>query len=218
MKTEAIQSIHIEAGEKISVFPLPNSILFPHVEVPLYIFEQRYRKMLRDCMHGNNLMAISPLRKGWEAAKEPYPSYDIVSVGYVKLSVENPDGTSNIILRGVARVKISEYVQLSPYRIAKVMPLQDTPPNAHDIEWRARKLSKLFLQKLLMTTKIQESEIRSLENMTNAEEIANLVSYTSNVDIHVKQELLETLKLETKTDRLIQILETELASLKKQRS
>jgi len=218
MKTEAIQSINIEAGEKIFVFPLPKSILFPHVELPLYIFEQRYRKMLRDCMQGNNLMAISPLKKGWESEKEPYPSYDVVSVGYVKLSVENSDGTSNIILRGVARVKISEYVQMNPYRIAKVTPLLDTPANPHDIEWRARKLSKLFLQKLLLTTNIQENEIRSLENMSNAEEIANLAAFSSNVDIHVKQELLETLKLETKTDRLIQILETELASLKKARN
>ena len=69
---------------RVPVFPLPNVILFPQVELPLYIFEPRYRQMLADTVRGNKFMAVSLLKKGWEKKKEPYPSHEIVGVGYVK--------------------------------------------------------------------------------------------------------------------------------------
>jgi Lon protease-like protein len=215
MKTEAVQGFKIQAGEKVPVFPLPNSILFPHVELPLYIFEPRYRKMLKDCLHGNNLMAISLLKKGWESEKEPYPSYDTVSVGYVKLSTQNSDGTSNIILKGMSRAKISEYLQWDPYRIAKITPIDSHQNESKDIGWRARKLSQLFVQKLFLTTKIREEDVRSLEKITDPEELSDLVAFTANVDFHIKQELLETLDLDKRLERLIQILESEMIDIKR---
>jgi ATP-dependent Lon protease len=160
-------------------------------------------------------MAISLLKKGWESEKEPYPSYDTVSVGYVKLSTQNSDGTSNIILKGMSRAKISEYLQWDPYRIAKITPIDSHQNESKDIGWRARKLSQLFVQKLFLTTKIREEDVRSLEKITDPEELSDLVAFTANVDFHIKQELLETLDLDKRLERLIQILESEMIDIKR---
>src|SRR3989338_7311338 len=105
---------------EVPIFPLPNAILFPRVELPLYIFEARYRKMLADALAGNKLIGIALLKKGWEKKGEPYPSYDMVGVGYLKAVIQNADGTSHVLLKGIERARIVKYLQMEPYRIARV--------------------------------------------------------------------------------------------------
>lgn len=214
MKTQVVEAIKIQAGEKVPVFPLPNSVLFPHIELPLYIFEQRYRQMLEDCLHGNSLIAIALLKKGWEMHQEPLPCYDTVGVGYVKISVQDQEGNFNIILKGVSRAKISEYIQWEPYRIAKVVPILSTGEDGKEISWRVRKLSKLFAEKVFRTKKMKEEEIHALEKITDPEELSNLVAFTSSIDFHTKQNLLETLDIEKRLDQLIKILEEALSEIK----
>lgn len=217
MKTISLDGIKIQSGEKIPVFPLPNAILFPHVELPLHVFEARYRKMLEDCQSGSNLMAVSLLKKGWETSVEPLPAHDIVGVGFVKLCVENNDGTSHIIIRGIARARISEYTQWEPYRIASMNPIEENVQNQREVGWKARKLSKLFLEKVYLTTKISDDDLRQLETIEDPGELANLAAFTANVDFYTKQELLETVDLDTRLNRLIEILEQDLIKLKSQK-
>ncbi|MBI1884552.1 MAG: LON peptidase substrate-binding domain-containing protein [Chlamydiae bacterium] len=216
MKTETVVGLQIKAGEKVPIFPLPNAILFPHVELQLYIFEPRYQQMLEDCVKGHSLMAVSLLKKGWESHQEPFPAYDVVGVGYVKLSIQNTEGHSNIILKGIGRAKISEYIQRDPYPIAKVIPIEKASESSQEITWRTRKLSKLFTEKIFRTKKSSDEEIRSFEKITDPEELSDIVAFTANLDYHTKQELLETFDLKDRLDRLIQILESELRLLKAQ--
>ncbi|MBI1871021.1 MAG: LON peptidase substrate-binding domain-containing protein [Chlamydiae bacterium] len=213
MKSQVVERLKVHAGEKVPVFPLPNAILFPHVELPLYIFEPRYQQMLEDCMKGNSLMAISLLKKGWEAYQEPFPAYDVVGVGYVKLSIQNTEGNSNIILKGITRAKISEYLQWEPYPIAKVNPIEETSAESKEIVTKTKKLLKLFIEKVLRTKKGHEDELRTLEKMTDSEELSSIVAHTSNIDFHAKQEILETFDLGKKLDRLTEILESELREI-----
>lgn len=69
-----------------------------------------------------------------------------------------------------------------------------------------------------MTRKVDEQEARSLEKISDPEELSNLAAFTSNVDFHTKQELLESVNLEVRIDRLIQILEEELIDIKRRSS
>lgn len=217
MKTNTAEVIKIKSGEKVAVFPLPNAILFPHVELPLFIFEPQYRKMLKDCMKGNNLMAVALLKKEWSSTKEPLPCHDMVGIGYIKICTDHTNGTSNIILKGICRARITNYVQMKPYRIARISPIEKSL-SEEGVVWRARKLSKLFIEKLARTTRIKDEEIRSLENITDPEELSDFVAATTQIDSYSKQEILETIDLDKRMDLLINILESEIRDLKKRSS
>ena len=110
----------MEIPREVAVMTLPNATLFPQALLPLYIFEPRYRKMLKDCAAGSKFLAVSLLKQGWEKKCEPVPSHAIVGVGYIRAVFENPDGTSHILLKGVGRAQIVRYLQRHPYRIAKI--------------------------------------------------------------------------------------------------
>src|SRR6266545_1050040 len=102
---------------------LPNATLFPQALLPLYIFEPRYRQMLADALHSNRMFSVAMRRPG--ASREtPLP---VAGVGLIRVSVGHKDGTSHLILQGLARVELEELVRYKPYRVQRIRPLQ-TPP------------------------------------------------------------------------------------------
>lgn len=102
--------------------------LFPHALLPLHIFEPRYRAMLAHALAGERMFAVGTLRPGVSEARRPEDIFATAGVGLVRACVGNPDGTSNLILQGVARVRFTEFLQERPFRIARIEPLAGGKP------------------------------------------------------------------------------------------
>jgi len=122
---------------RIPVFPLPDLVFFPHTELPLHVFEPRYRAMTEDVLSGDRLIAMALLKPGWEGNYDGSPQvHPIACAGLVEDEIRLPDGRYNIRLRGLSRVEILEFVQDRPYRIASVRVLPDLNeeggPNAEE--------------------------------------------------------------------------------------
>ncbi len=111
----------------LPLFPLPRLVFFPHTMLPLHVFEPRYRKMLADCLESHGAMAV--VRLGHE---EHIAS--VAGVGIIVHHEELLDGRSNIVLEGVARVRLDELPFCPPYRRARATLLHAvrTPVRAED--------------------------------------------------------------------------------------
>ena len=195
---------------KIAIFPLPNLILFPRVELPLYIFEPRYRKMLEDTLAGNKFIAISLLRKGWESKEEPYPSHDVVGVGLVKAVVQNSDGTFHVLLKGMERAQIVRYVQMEPYRVARIRRIPDRVRNPKELESLGRTLRNLFIQKLRMASENPDLRLSLPRELADPIVLSHFASFTANVDPYLKQDIFETTNVNCRMKHLISILREEI--------
>lgn len=189
---------------------MPNVILFPQVELPLFIFEPRYREMLKDTLAGNKFIAISLLRKGWQARNEPYPTHEIVGVGYVKAVIENPDGTSHILLKGMERAKIVRYLKMKPYRVAQVRPIPDEVNNQKELSRLNQALRQLFIQKLRLASEKPEEDFRLPKELNDPLTLSHFVSFTAAIDPYLKQDILETINVNCRMKHLISLLEEEI--------
>lgn len=194
---------------EIPVFPLPETVLFPHIDLPLYIFEPRYRKMLADCYRTNKLMAISLLKEGWEDSREPMPSCDVVGVGYIRVLIENEDGTSYIILKGVCRARIQRYVKLEPYRIAKLKVMPDRIENKDELQHLASRLRQLLLRKLRFQSETPQFKYELPAEYDDPLNLSYLATYMLNSDKKIKQDLFETTNSNCRIRHLIDLLEEE---------
>src|SRR6185503_8574901 len=114
----------MEIPDEVAVMTLPNATLFPQALLPLYIFEPRYRRMLVDALQSHRMFIVS-MQKPGRVRETPST---IAGLGLVRVSVENPDGTSHLILQGVTRVELAETTQYRPYRVQRIRPLR-APPN-----------------------------------------------------------------------------------------
>jgi Lon protease-like protein len=119
----------IQLPERCGVMLLQDCTLFPHGGLPLYIFEERYRKMLGDALEGDCFFAVARLAGG-----EGGPSggvAEVGTIGLVRASREQEDGTSQLLLHGVMRVRFTEWHDGRGYPYASIEPVIShfTPEN-----------------------------------------------------------------------------------------
>jgi Lon protease-like protein len=116
------------------LFPLPSLVLFPDSIVPLRIFEDRYRAMVKDALQGDRLIATALLKPGWETqyAGNP-PIHGRVCVGSIVSHETQKDGRYEILLYGLFRAEIRREVQIAPYRKAALLVTAD---EVHDSQVR----------------------------------------------------------------------------------
>ena len=122
--------------ESLPLFPLSDVVLLPEVSVPLYIFEPRYRQMMKDALDGSHQIGMVTVRPDSvdEMAGDPR-IFDIGCVGRIAHWQERPDGTFQLLLVGERRFRIKEEIPRVGnrlYRSAKVELLEDREPKTEE--------------------------------------------------------------------------------------
>jgi uncharacterized protein len=113
-------SIHLP--ERCGVMLLPDCTLFPHGGLPLYIFEPRYRQMLDEALEGNCFFAVGRLIGQEKGDPKGYVA-PVGTIGLVRASREQEDGTSKLLIHGVLRVKFTEWHDDKSYPVASIEPV-----------------------------------------------------------------------------------------------
>ncbi len=109
------------ALEDLPVFPLPQVVLFPRALLPLHIFEPRYRAMLKDCLASHGHIVMAHVVADGEGGRLSV----IAGVGSIVEHQPLPDGRSNIVVQGKARVRLTELPSRDPYRRVRATRLED---------------------------------------------------------------------------------------------
>ena len=92
----------MQLPDAVPVMTLPSATLFPQALLPLYIFEPRYRRMLAEALDSNRMFTVAMQRPG-RTREIPCP---VAGLGLIRVSVGHNDGTSHLILQGLARVQL----------------------------------------------------------------------------------------------------------------
>ena len=197
----------MQLPEQVAVLALPNAILFPRAFLPLHIFEDRYRQLLAECLCDSRMVTVA-LRRAGSTAETPHT---IAGLGVIRTSIRQPDGTSNLVVEGVARVRILEYTQLLPYRIARIQPLESIPavPPPARTELLAT-VKKLTAARARAGVELPAAALQSLMTVEDVEHLTDLVGHTLLDDSRQKQLLLETLDVEARLVRLVAGLRQQL--------
>ncbi len=121
-----------EAEGALKVFPLPGAVVFPGTPAPFHIFEPRYRAMTLDALSGDRMLAVATLRSPGDAALERAQVHGVAGAGFIEADERLADGRFNIMLRGVARVRLVDELSATnkPYREFRVEVLDDEYPEA----------------------------------------------------------------------------------------
>jgi len=116
----------MEFPDRAGVMILSGACLFPQALLPLFIFEPRYRRMLAASLDGPRMFVVAMARPD-VARESPLP---VAGLGLVRASVQNDDGTSNLVLQGLTRVRLGKVIRYKPYREMQLEPLPDSSPSS----------------------------------------------------------------------------------------
>jgi len=203
----------VNLPREVPVMTLPNATLFPQALLPLYIFEPRYRQMLSDALHNSRVFAVAMRRPG-SSRETPLP---VAGVGLIRVSVRHKDGTSHLILQGLARVELQEAVRYKPYRVQRICPLPTPPCDSVAADALLAKVRELVRERVALGLPFSfpgeqppvppaKEVIGYLDSISNPEQAADLVSCAVLTGASERQAILEAVDVETRLRRLIQFL------------
>src|SRR4051794_14315906 len=93
----------------VPVFPLPDLVVFPGNEVPLHLFEPRYKALAEDAVAADGLFATVQLEPGWQQDYDGRPPIKrIGTLGRIIAHRKRPDGTHDVVVRGIERGRLHE--------------------------------------------------------------------------------------------------------------
>src|ERR1700689_4286808 len=120
----------MDLPNEVGIMTLPNAILFPQALLPLYVFEPRYRAMLKESLENQRMFAVALPHSTSSPKMTPHR---IAGVGLIRACVDKPDGTSNLILQGVSRVRFTDFVQEKPFYVGKIEILSTEESNSLEV-------------------------------------------------------------------------------------
>ncbi|WP_340588511.1 LON peptidase substrate-binding domain-containing protein [Erythrobacter alti] len=188
------------SSKRISIFPLTGAILFPGLQLPLHIFEPRYRAMVGDALARDRLIGmIQPTEPADDA-----PLYQVGCIGKINDVETSEDGRYNIVLQGEARFRVKRELEVTtPFRQVEAELIQEPREEYLSLgerasfEYEARKFADA------QGYAIDWDSVAQLDDVT----LINGVSQIAPFDAAAKQGLLESPNLRERCDLLVSLLE-----------
>ena len=200
----------MQLPHELPVMALPNAVLFPQAMMPLRIFEPRYREMLADCLESDRFFSAALREKGWEILAQDPPAYPVAGIGLIRASVGQPNGTSHLVLQGIARAQIVTYRQQSPYPVAEIEILETNHTDSVQVDALAAKVAELVENLSRLGYAPPEVVFKYLTSQSDPERLTDLASDLLLSDFYAKQKILEALDLRERLHKLVVFLQKDI--------
>ena len=187
---------------RLPLFPLAGAILFPRSQLPLHIFEPRYREMISDAIAGAGRIGMIQPQSADDGTP---PLYGVGCVGEIVGVEEMDDGRFNIVLQGSARFRlIAEADVGTAYRQADVdlAAFSDAEPEPLGLALRANVEQEARRLGDAMGLEVDWEAVNRLDD----EMLVNAIAQVAPFDVGAKQALLEEPELAGRADLLVQLM------------
>jgi Lon protease-like protein len=196
-----------ELPDILPIFPLPNVVLMPNSSLPLFIFEERYKQMVQDCITGDRYLSVALLRKGWEQESGSPRPYPVAGFGRIVHAARLPNDCMDIVIQGMGRIRMLDFHDDRPYLSATVEILRPTYAPGQSLTAQTETMKQRFLD-LLDLKRVTAPELRtSLRLLASPLDLVFFILARLPVDPYTKQEILQTPAVTEQITRIVNILD-----------
>ena len=203
----------LEQEECLPILPVRGTVIFPGLTITLLVGRPGSLKLVDDALIGNKIVGIVALRD--QEVKEPGQD-DVYSVGtMVEIAKRQKlrNGNINVVVRGIARIRIGEYIQAEPYLKAQVEVIEEEERANEQIKAKMLGIKELFLQTVELAPYLSRELGIALLNIEDPGKLADLVASNLEISLEEKQLILETITVEERLDKVANILHREKDTL-----
>jgi ATP-dependent Lon protease len=194
----------------LPILPLRESVLFPLAVMPINVGQERSLRLVDDVMRTSRLMgAVAQRRMGPTPAK-PEDLYQVGTAAIIHQMLRSQEGTMELVVQGLERIRVTEFVQTEPYLIARVQRAPEVETPGAETEALTRSVRSLFQRLLALRTDIQSELANVLDHLGGVTQVAYFVATTVPFPVAAKQEILEADSTLTKLRRLVELLQHEI--------
>ena len=196
--------------QSLPLLPLRDVVVFPHMVIPLFVGRPKSIKALEAAMEaGKSIMLVAQKN----ASKDDPVAADIYEIGCVSNILQMlklPDGTVKVLIEGSHRARLSGIDDSGAHFTCDVAGIDEGPDPGAEVEALRRAILAQFDQYVKLNKKIPPEILTSLGGIDDAGRLADTIAAHLPIKIEQKQDILETLPISERLEKLLAQIETEL--------
>ncbi|WP_238364448.1 endopeptidase La [Mesobacterium pallidum] len=195
------------------VLPLRDIVVFPHMIVPLFVGREKSVKALEEVMADDKQILLASQMDPSDDDPEPKGIYKAGVLANVLQLLKLPDGTVKVLVEGQARVRIVEYLENEDFFEARAEYLTEMPGDSASLTALVRTVAEEFERYAKVKKNIPEEALSSVAETTEPAKLADLVGGHLGIEVQEKQELLETLSISDRLEKVYGHMQGEMSVL-----
>ncbi|WP_417524802.1 endopeptidase La [Marinovum sp.] len=195
------------------VLPLRDIVVFPHMIVPLFVGREKSVRALEEVMADDKQILLSSQIDPSVDDPEASGIYKAGVLANVLQLLKLPDGTVKVLVEGVARVRIIEYLENEDFFEAKCDYLTEMPGDQASIEALLRTVAGEFERYAKVKKNIPEEALVAVSETEEPAKLADLVAGHLGIEVDQKQDLLETLSVSERLEKVYGLMQGEMSVL-----
>ncbi|MDA9953213.1 endopeptidase La [Planktomarina sp.] len=203
-----------ELADSYPVLPLRDIVVFPHMIVPLFVGRDKSVRALEQVMNQDKQILLSSQRDPAEDDPSQDSIYDVGVLANVLQLLKLPDGTVKVLVEGRARVRISEFVENVSFFEAQAVLLEEREGDADTVAALVRSVSSEFGHYAKVKKNVPEEALSAISETRSPSKLADLASGHLGVEVEQKQNLLETLVVSERLEKVYGLMQGEMSVLK----
>ena len=210
----------VEVPEIIPILTLRSSVLFPGAITPITVGRDKSISLVRAVNAEGGILGAVLQRESDVEDPAPDDMYKVGTAARIIKILEMPNGNLTVILNGLEKVEIREYITTEPYFRARVTALRDTTPDLKSVEFEALvdSIRDVALNIINVSPSMPKEAAFAIKNIDSKRGIINFICSNMELTDEDRQSLLEAPGLLARARKLLEILirEQQLAELKSQ--
>jgi len=195
------------------VLPLRDIVVFPHMIVPLFVGREKSVRALEEVMQDDKqILLSSQIDPGIDDPDES-GIYRAGVLANVLQLLKLPDGTVKVLVEGVARVRITDYLENDDFFEARAEYLTEMPGDATTIEALLRSVGDEFARYAKVKKNIPDEALAAVTDSEEPAKLADLVAGHLGIEVDKKQDLLETLSVSERLEKVYGLMQGEMSVL-----
>lgn len=208
----------IEPGDSkiprvLPVLPVRDQVYFPNMLFPLLVGREKSIKSLDAAIAKNRKMVLIAQK---DIATEDPEQSDLYEVGLlveIMQVLRVPDGAVRLMLEGIARVKVTKYVHTDPFLKARIKPIEETPASGVEMEALRRNIINQFELVVQNGRQIPPEAMITVVSITDPSKLCDTVAHHLGIPVAAKQDILETVSVTERLDKMNLLLAKEVEIL-----
>jgi ATP-dependent Lon protease len=198
---------------ELPLLPLKDTVVYPLTVYPLVIGKEKSIKLVNDVTVGDKILALTAQRKIDIEVASMADIYQVGTMARILQMIKVPDGTLRVLVQGIERIKIAEFIQTDPYIKAHVSAQPEKSDKSVELDALMRGISEMFQKMVSLTPNMPEELSSAALNIDDPRQLAYLIATNVRMDLPQRQEILESDLVFDKLNKLMQYLNREVEVL-----
>jgi ATP-dependent Lon protease len=199
-----------ELNGLMPLLPLRDVVVYPHLVIPLFVGRAKSVKALEIASDTNKQILLVAQKSANKDEPDAEDLYDIGTLATVLQLLKLPDGTVKVLVEGLHRMRVSEFIETEECFLAKAEKIADPLENDSETEALMRTVFTQFDQYVKLNKKIPPEILASLATIKEAGRLADTISAHLTLKLEEKQKILEMLSVTERLEHLLHLMESEI--------